>query len=427
MKKLLYASLALAAMASCQKESFVDQDLINNQVMQFAPYAGASATKGSAIANNGDFQGNAQDGFGSFTVAAYQGGTNYFGFRGVTYNGSKWANDSKMYWPNEDCTLHFGAYYPTGAAGLSTEDGEAPSFSNDGTDNSLTMKYTVPAEVANQEDLMYAISNHVYTIPEDAEGKVDETAIANQTVGLHFKHALTQIAFTAKLDATAGIEVTVNSIKLCNIADNGVFTASADTKTYTGDFADQDKDDAVSAGKDLWAVTEPAAYTDGGTTNLENYTAPLNLEGDATSINVTTAGVTLTDAENVMMLLPQALNPWSATEANEGTESYLSINCTIKHTGGEAPIVSGNVYVPFSSADIVYGTAKEQEWLPGYKITYNLVFGGGFTIPNPEPNPDPEKPGETPDPEVVIPTLRDITYTVTVDDWKEVTAPDVVM
>lgn len=422
MKKLILASLAVAAtLASCQKTSVVDPTLTTDQEMTFAPYAGASATKGSAVNSNGDLAGNETDGYGSFYVASYLGTDSYFGFRKVTYNGTAWENQADMYWPNESATLHFGAYYP--AAAVESTD---VTYSYDADDaNSLSFDYTVEEDVADQIDLMYAITDYEFTSSTDA-GSED-------AVGLHFKHALTQIGFTATKDDDIAVEV--SSIKICNVVDNGTFKATAATNYDASSDeidTDQDESEVNTTNFGTWtpATANTAASVTAGTntaTNLQNYTAVMaDFETDASAITVAagTDATQLTSTTDVMMLLPQTLEAWNATDDtdSDGTESYLAIKCKITHSDGTAAIVDGTIYVPFSTAGIEYTSGTETDgWKAGYKITYNLNFGGGYTIPDdddPEtPDPTDPEPGETPEPDDVVPTLRDITYTVTVDEW----------
>ncbi len=396
MQKLFVTICALATLASCQKESSIDMALTQNNQIKFAPYAGASNARGTAVNNNGDLKGNSTDGWGSFKVAACLGDETYFGFTGVTYNGTDWANDGSMYWPNVDGIIHFGAYYPSSA----TMTNAAYTYS--GSDHNLSFDYSVEDHVANQVDVMYAISDYDYTVP-----RVD---VDPSKANIHFKHALTQIAFKAtKAD---DIKVSVESIKICNVVKDGTFTATKATNfDGNGDLIGGDQNNSV-VNKDNFGV-----WTDLQKKTYVHYDAVM---ASASPIELTTGQATaLTDASDAMMLRPQVLKKWDAEVAanNTGTESYLAIKCKITHLDGEAAIIDGTVFVPFDTSNIPYEAGNPEDgWKPGYIVTYVLNFGGGYTIPD---NPDPEipTPGTTPDPEEVIPTLRTITYDVSVDEW----------
>ncbi len=413
MKRLFLASLTLLVLASCEKVSTLDSALTTDKAMTFAPYAGASTTRGSAVDSNDAFIGTA-DKPGSFKVASFVGSESYFGFKTVTYNSTeaKWKNTENMYWPNYNATLHFGAYYPAASTQIKNA---AYSYASA---HALTFDYTVNPVVGSQEDLMFAASDCTYT--------VSTTDVDPAEAKLHFKHALTQVGFTATKDAD--IEVTVNSIKLCNIIDNGGFTATISTDDSTN--VDDNNNGAEDAGSvelgnfgEWTPATATARVDDETVTNLANYTAVManNKTADAGVVVNPAAGqvAQLTSTTDVMMLLPHEVKAWDPKDAtvNPGVGSFLAIDCKIVHAGGQAPIMDGIIYVPFSSKGIEYTAGTlENIWKQGYKLTYKLHFGGGFTDPGKDPGKDPE-PGETPNPEDVIPTLRAITYTVSVDEW----------
>ncbi len=471
MKKLVLASLALAALASCSKESTVDVSISSAQIpMQFSTYSSSTTTKGIPVDTNTEFQ-DATKGYGSFEVAAYANTSTfgkYFNFSTATWGDSKWNNIDDMYYPNEDATILFGAYSPTGAAGL--VENSAPSFlgeTDNGTPPTLTQKLTIPytiygdfvnanetaSNVTAQDDLMYAVKQYSYDAPSTEDSSDDATFDNNDVINLHFKHALTQVAFTATKDSD--LDVTVHSITICNVVNGGTFEATGSTDT-TYDLTANSKDAVPDANV---TVDDMGAWTVGTVQN--HYTAALNttVAGVVTSTD-TDNPTTLTDADNALMLIPQELTAWVTTDSSgsgtsgstasvAGTNSYLAINCTITHTDGSdgatyVPIIDGIIYVPFSTSGITYDynapddsgaevtdftTKYKDAWAPGYKITYNLNFGGGYTDPTPgtpEEGEDPETlipdPGTEPDPDDVVPTLRAITYTVTVDEWKTPTS-----
>ncbi|MEG2755204.1 MAG: fimbrillin family protein, partial [Mucinivorans sp.] len=137
------------------------------------------------------------------------------------------------FWPTTTAgstdKLRFYAYAPFTSANTARV---APAFTN--TTPTKEMKftgYTVPDAVANQDDFMYAT----------AEAIVQSTG--NTDVKLTFAHALTQIHFAARTQATnLKVEIDANGIKMCNIGSVGTFTltptptptaAWSDTKTLT--------------------------------------------------------------------------------------------------------------------------------------------------------------------------------------------------
>lgn len=421
-RNLLLASLALTALVSCQKHSTVESTLTTNQTMKYAPYAGAGATKGTPVNSNTIFK---ESNSGSFKVAAYSGSESYFNFSNVSWDetNSKWANGAEMYWPNADATLNFGAYYPASASVGTYAD--ALSYSHNGTDHTLKFGYKVGNILDRQVDLMYALSDHEYKAPISTNGGLNlgedgEATEYNKTIALNFKHALTQIAFAATKDAS--LDVKVKGITLCNIVDNGIFTATKSTEDIGAVDGTIGSSNVERNNLGSWEAASPTANP---ATNLAVYKTALAFDKDDSNndldyVEVGDSKTTLTKSDDVLMLIPQELaNPWDPKVAanNDGTNSYLAIDCVITHADNTAAIINGRIYVPFDSKQITYNLSKgDGTWLPGYKITYNLKFGGGYTKPGETTDTDPI-PGKTPEPDDVLPTLRPITYSVTVDEW----------
>lgn len=426
MKNLLYLSLAIAAMASCQKVSEIDSSITTKQAIKFAPYAGSSITKGTPVTDNDSFEANANrtENY-AFEVSSFSTANSttekYFGFSTVTNTGDNtWTNSDEMFWPNKDATLHFGAYYPSSATFTNN------SYSHDGTDHSLAFDYKVENDIDDQKDIMYAISDFDFNAPTAG---TNDTPEANSPVNLHFKHALTQVAFTATKDDD--IKVFVKSIKVCNVVDNGSFSATSATNKDISDNninTDIPSANVTTSNFGSWDVDAAIAGTG---TNQKHYAAAMDFKtvGNVTATEIEVASgstaTQLTSSSNVLMLIPQTLTAWKPEATNAGTESYLAIDCKITHDDGTAPIIDGVIYVPFDTKNIVYSPGvPENLWKAGYKITYKLNFGGGYTIPGPGPEPGP---GTTPTPDDVIPTLRAITYSISVDDWMDVNAPNIDM
>ncbi len=439
MKKTILASLAVAAMlASCSKESEMDVSITSTQTpIEFTAYAGSATTKGTPINSNTDFQDATK--CGTFEVSSYldvDGDTStspapqkYFGFSTVNYSSNKWTNTDNIYWPNYGATLYFGATSPaiTGANYVVTTG--SPNT------HALTFAYTVSpttasgenstGTIAAQKDVMYAITSESYTAPEDGDPDTVDDAT---TVNLHFKHALTQIAFTATKDDA--LAVTVNSIQLCNIMTKSTFTATKITDD--ANVAKEDSGSGSGSGNTDNATTEDG-YVDMSTvgswitaTEIGHYNA---IMVGYNAVTVGDSATQLTNTSNVLMLIPQKLTAWDPTSTSvtstPDNSSYLAIDCVIKHTEGEAVIYDGMLFVPFDTTGIDYADNEgtDNTWAPGYKITYNLDFGGGYYDPTDDTTiPDP---GETPDPDEVLPTLRAITFTTTVDAWESISATEI--
>ncbi|MFI3269508.1 MAG: hypothetical protein SNJ09_07350 [Rikenellaceae bacterium] len=101
-------------------------------------------------------------------------------------------------------------------------------------------------------------------------------------------------------------------------------------------------------------------------------------------------------------------------------------------TSETAVIHDGYIFVPFDTSNLDYSKASVDDadttttdrWLPGYKITYCLDFGGGYIVEEGHSTTIPE-PGCIPD--TTTNTLRTMTFTTTVDkivDYTEDTTMD---
>ncbi len=457
-RTLLFVCTAAAAVAfaSCSKESSIDPSISGskNIPIEYTAYAGSAVTRGTAINDNVGFQSNPFEVMAIAGDNATSSASAYFNFSTVTYADGAWGNTDVMYWPSDDKTLHFAAYSPSTATtdGTTLISADADTgFTFDGTDYGYTFPYAVSETSTKQIDLMYAVSNVDYTAPE-ADKAYDATKAPKAS--LHFKHALTQIAFTATADNN--IDVYVKSVKICNVYNKGVFTATK--STVDGDASDSNPTvgDTAAAGDKVngdnfgsWAL--PASFT--AADDMSHYVAPMGtlsdiVAGGAQGIKVaagTTAAVAagtetpvpLTSTTDALMLMPQSLTEWvpdiaPQASTNVASNSYLAIDCVIYHKDivpegtFDAAINNGVIFVPFSTKDIDYSSASVDttsgvvsSWLPGYKITYCLAFGGGYTPGDGDKDPEP---GTTPKTET--PTLRPITYTITVDDWVDLGSSD---
>ncbi len=393
MKKLILTTMALATLASCQKESLVDSAITQTgDAIRYSAYSQLTSTKGAPVDSNTEFQGDTS----GFYVAAYKtddSATQYLGFKTVTYDNGAWgySDNATYYWPSES-VLTFAAFYPTSAYSAS-----APAYSSAG----YTFGHTPSATTTEHVDVMFAFNKEVAKC---------------SAVPLHFKHALTQINFQAAVDESMGIAVTLKSIEICNVKPTGAFTIEDNDDLATSVESDgtvESENVELTAGS--WA-------TSGDHTNYTAHPDGDNLTNDA--LVLTSSYVAFSDVENPLMLIPQELTAWTPTnltaDVDSFTDCYLKIGCKITHSGDNSSIVivDGYVYIPFDSKDEA-GTTEI--WKAGNKLTYKLLFGGGYPY-EPGTTPDDDEGDEDPDVDESIPTLLPITYTVTVDEWKDVAA-----
>ena len=372
MNKKFFATAALAALTvagltSCSNDELVEQLTPTAQTGAIGwniTQDGALRTRGTATTSI-----NYTEQIGSVMVLGYfnDGSGRYVGTSDtegtvIKYSNGEWDyadQDKVQYWPATD-KLDFQAITPASDASI--------QLANEPVSNSprLTANVTVPTNVTDQKDIMFASATAVNNYS------------TKEPVDLTFKHALSQIVFWGKV-AKSTLKATVSSIELVNIHNTG-------NVGYLN---------AVST---LGAqATGDAATTFG-----------VGLTSASVSVESTTA-TNLTADNGALMMIPQEVTAWTTTaETNVPTStadtnhnSYLKITCSVMDAGSETKFIdNGTVYIPFAVG-----------WEQGKKYTYTLVFGegsGGF-----DENGEP------------LDYLVPITYTVTsVDDWTEATGLD---
>lgn len=370
MKTLLYGGMIAVALASCSNDETVLERNDNNRIKFDVTAATVSRATDVYCNNNKPEQ---------FQVYAEYTGNGQTGVQymddQVSLSGTSYSSATPRYWPTEG-TLDFFAY--DGVDALNKAD--------------KTFDFTVASEVADQEDFIYAVKK--------AQAKSDNA------VELNFRHALSQIVFKAKNNATA-LNVTVNSVGIQNLYGTNTYSIASITDNTDGNIEDH-----TGAGTDVDA-TKRGTWSALTGDHTQGYTATLaeavSIPQGGTVENLTegTDGTTASFA-NAMLLLPQtveALNLQAqkdeAAAPNGG--AYFVVNCAISNVsdGAEVPLYSGDIRIPVSV-----------DWKEGYKYIYTFVFGNG------NGGWDPHDPK---------PVLVPITFEVTVDDFIDVNPDDVNM
>lgn len=122
---------------------------------------------------------------------------------------SSWFYTPVMYWPKNTENLSFFAYAP-----IATEKNGIKVSAASAT-GAPTIGYTVPVEIKEQQDLLYA---------EPLLNQTKDNFVDGQVL-LTLNHALTQLSFQAKLidgqEPDAGKTVKINTIKFENLYYNG--------------------------------------------------------------------------------------------------------------------------------------------------------------------------------------------------------------
>lgn len=266
-------------------------------------------------------------------VVVYDDLTHYWRTTGATY-----------YWPDAPGALYnvtFYALYPA----------SAPTTSNIVSNKTIAFDATHPID--GNTDVLY--TKHQTSLSAVISS-------SSPAVPLRFHHALTQLAFQGKLsDAfiTDGLQVTVGSIKVCNVNSTGDLDLAATTTSLWG------------------TLSTPTDY-------------PLTMVSDE-GIILTSTAQALTSSSEITMVIPQVLTAWDPTTqciyVVDGvstktltTGSYLAIDCKIFDTQTGSYMIGDatsyeTIYAPFL-ADPDNPTAT---WEPGIRYTYTLSFGSGYS------------------------------------------------
>lgn len=306
---------------------------------------------------------------GEFRVSAQFNGETGFYFQGdlAKRNGAStiYTTNPERWWP-EDKALDFHAWANDDA-----------TYAFDAQQNKAQFVNFAPkAAAADQLDLLYGVAMN--------------QSRANGNVKMNFRHALSQIVFSARTEATT-YNVAVNSVAIGHLNNQGTFTygGASTTENYENhtDVANGNEG-VIKGGAGTWALNGSlVSYTTSFDKKvLTNKTAEL------TSVNHQGG------ADGSLLLLPQTQNAWvprgAATDKdNYGFNgAYFLIKVELTNAEGVS-LYSGDMAVPV-----------EISWEQGTRYRYTFVFtdgNGGFT-----PNPD--------DPQ---PVLGGIKYDVTTDDF----------
>ena len=266
-------------------------------------------------------------------VVVYDDLTHYWRTTGATY-----------YWPDAPGALYNVAFYALYPA-------SAPTTSDIVSNKTIAFDTTHPID--GNTDVLY--TKHQTSLSAVISS-------SSPAVPLRFHHALTQLAFQGKLsDAfiTDGLQVTVGSIKVCNVNSTGDLDLAATTTSLWG------------------TLSTPTDY-------------PLTMVSDE-GIVLTSTAQALTSSSDITMVIPQVLTAWDPTTqciyVVDGvstkaltTGSYLAIDCKIFDTQTGSYMIGDatsyeTIYAPFE-ADPGNPTAT---WEPGIRYTYTLSFGSGYS------------------------------------------------
>lgn len=258
MKKIHYLAICLLAtgLAACTQNEEISS-LENQKAITFDTYVGRDAATRASVIDETDLQ---EDGFGVFGYYT-PGDWTTSATPNFMYNqkvsGQDWGYEPLKYWP-ADGMISFFAYAPYGTGTLSANT----------VAGTPTLAYSVPANIAEQKDLLVAGAQKNKT---------------GNTVSFTFKHALSRIGFGVKLADGSAVD-NQTTIAFSSIALTANFDSS---NTLT---LDLDGSDNVQ-----WGTPTPA-------TDVTYTLSDTNIETIA-SLSTTTAPIN--NESSYLMVLPQ--------------------------------------------------------------------------------------------------------------------------
>lgn len=371
MKRIIIGAMAAAALLACSKDQVIEQNRANDEIA-FSVVAD-NQTKASAV-----YCANYL--LPEFTVAATysaeEEGTKswYFKSDNIKFENNSWVNKTTTrYW--SDGWHDFYAIY-----------NGTMNFTD--ADNAPTVQFTPKTVVADQLDLLYAVTL-------DKKKSTDPVA-------LNFRHALSQIEFRAK-NTNSKLYVEITGVRVGQTPGEGTFTYP--TVSTEKNFVDHTQTNTHNYTTGTWNVKTPTDYA---------------VAFDAVKVEETDGIVSLTlstdandetrDFANSMLLLPATTEAWTPEKDEDGFDgTYLAVNCKIYNVAGEK-YQTGDVCLHEGWAVMPVAFT----WQPGKKYIYTFIFGEGNGGYEDDPT-DPE------------PVLTPISYTVTVDDFQKGVDSDVEM
>lgn len=332
-KSLIFAAMACIAFASCTEDEIFTTNLNQEREISFSsPYVGKTTR---AVYQEMDNPYNATENFNVFAVwhnaqfSGWDNGSLYMDDAVTAYDDSfnGWRPNERYYWPKNGY-LTFAAYSPSGAV-----PAENAHYAADG----LTLVgFQTATDNKNHVDLMYSQRSY-----NKKKTDTDNVNTPYDQVDIDFKHALSSIHFTAKLDnAYTGTEITLKKISIHGVYTQADFKENVNEST-PGTYAS----DPAWINHDAYNQTLPdhSAYV---------YYKGNQLLSDAQWVMKDVAG------QADIIALPQTLP--------DGAE--ILVEYTIDSPGNTTPAIDQVNIVKIN------GLAT-REWKPGKRYIYNMIFG----------------------------------------------------
>lgn len=367
-KQLLLCGIAALAFCSCSNDETIESANLRSSQITFSPSVG-NMSRAVTTVNNLD----------QFTVNAYlnQGDAPMYYIKdlNVKKESGVWTSAQAYTWPYSG-QMTFFSYSPADLSVNMPASAEVAA-------EAPTITYTASSNPERQKDLLYAVN------VMDA-AKAYAPGSNSTTVNVNFRHALSQVVFSAK-NTNPGWILDISDVQIVNIKSKGVYTFP--TQTTAPFSADGD----VVRGS--WALENV----------VNSYSASFSA---ATSIGAEAVELT-SSSDGALLVLPQTAAAWDpATDPScQSNGCYFMVRCKIQQITPD-----GNALLwPSKSTDTAAYVAipVNIDWQEGKKYTYTFIFGdgAGFIPPTSTEGGETVIPGST--------TLAKINFSVSVDDFQE--------
>lgn len=360
MKKFLFGAAAtVLALGACSSDDVL-QSSHDSDAISFAVTNSTTSRAAQSYCNTNMPA--------SFNVAAQIHGQSDFYFQDTPAREGEstiYSTSTQYWWPQEG-TLDFHAWVNHNA----TYDAEKNKFQ--------FVDFAPAATVSEQLDLLYGVAM--------------EQNKAAGNVKLNFRHALSQIVFSARTEATS-YNVAVKGVEIGHLNNKGTFTFGgvSTTENYVNHKDEPNGTEGkIKGGAGEWTLN-------GGLSTYATSFTPVTLKTGADAVELTKVEHE-GGPDGSLLLLPQHQDAWVPAAAegvadNDGFKgAYFLLDVELTNAEG-VNLYTGKMAVPV-----------EIDWEQGTRYRYTFVFtdgNGGFT-------PDPDDPK---------PVLGGIKYDVTTDDF----------
>lgn len=322
-----------------------------------------------------------------FNVNAYlnQGDKTMYYIKDLKVNKSNglWEPENTYTWPYSG-KMTFFSYSPADL------DVTMPASENLAS-TQPTINALVSSNPERQKDILYAVNEM------DAAKAYSGTA-SDKVVNVNFRHALSQVVFSAK-NTNPNWILSIYDVQIVNIKSKGTYTFPTATTAPLSD--------GGMPVKGNWSHTEAL------NTYVTSFNAVENIGADAVELT--------TSAKGSILVLPQTAQAWEPKTdpycENKGV--YFMIRCKIQQITPDGTALLW----PSKSTDTAAYVAVPAniDWQEGMKYTYTFIFGdgAGFIPPTNTEGGDEVIPGSD--------TFARIQFSVAVDDFQQAGDKDIEM